>query len=82
VLVGCEAGFLNASRIKGTHGAMKTGMLAADAAFEAINSGRQFDVLTSYPETFKTSWLHEELHVARNFKPWMSKGLITGTLMG
>jgi electron-transferring-flavoprotein dehydrogenase len=81
VLVGCDAGFLNASRIKGSHGAMKTGMLAADAAFEAISNGRQCDELTSYPESFNTSWLHEELHVARNFKPWMGKGLITGTLM-
>ncbi len=81
VLIGCDAGFLNASRIKGSHAAMKTGMLAADAAFEALNNARQFDELNSYSEAFKKSWLHEELHVARNFKPWMSKGLVFGTLM-
>ncbi|MEB0135622.1 electron transfer flavoprotein-ubiquinone oxidoreductase [Actimicrobium sp. CCC2.4] len=81
VLIGCDAGFLNTSRIKGSHTAMKTGMLAADAAFEALGLGRQFDELTSYTTTFEQSWLHEELHVARNFKPWMSKGLLTGTLM-
>ncbi|EGF31798.1 Electron transfer flavoprotein-ubiquinone oxidoreductase [Oxalobacteraceae bacterium IMCC9480] len=81
VLIGCDAGFLNTSRIKGSHTAMKTGMLAADAAFEALGLGRQFDELTSYTTTFEQSWLHEELHVARNFKPWMSKGLLTGALM-
>jgi electron-transferring-flavoprotein dehydrogenase len=81
VLVGCDAGFLNASRIKGSHAAMKTGMLAADAAFEALGKGRRHDELTSYTQAFESSWLHEELHVARNFKPWMSKGLVTGTLM-
>ena len=81
VLIGCDAGFLNTSRIKGSHSAMKTGMLAADAAFEALGAGRQFDELVSYPAAFKQSWLHEELSVARNFKPWMSKGLYTGSIM-
>ena len=81
VLIGCDAGFLNTSRIKGSHTAMKTGMLAADAAFEALGLGRQFDELNSYPAAFEKSWLHEELHVARNFKPWMSKGLLTGSVM-
>jgi electron-transferring-flavoprotein dehydrogenase len=80
-LIGCDAGFLNASRIKGSHAAMKTGMLAAEAAFAALGAGRQFDELSAYPESFASSWLHEELHVARNFKPWMSKGLYLGTLM-
>jgi electron-transferring-flavoprotein dehydrogenase len=80
-LAGCEAGFLNASRIKGSHAAMKSGMLAAEAAFEALEKDRQHDVLSSYPEAFKQSWLHEELHKARNFKPWMSKGLLLGTAM-
>jgi electron-transferring-flavoprotein dehydrogenase len=80
-LVGCDAGFLNASRIKGSHAAMKTGMLAAEAAVEAIAAGRAQDELTAYPTAFEQSWLHEELHVARNFKPWMSKGLYLGTLM-
>jgi len=80
-LVGCEAGFLNASRIKGSHAAIKTGMLAAEAAFEALQGGRQSDELSAYPTAFKASWLHEELHRARNFKQWMSKGLYAGTLM-
>ena len=80
-LIGCDAGFLNASRIKGSHTAMKSGMLAADAAFDAIVSERAQDELTAYATSFEKSWLHEELHVARNFKPWMSKGLYTGALM-
>jgi electron-transferring-flavoprotein dehydrogenase len=80
-LIGCDAGFLNGSRIKGSHAAMKTGMLAADAAFEALSTDRQSDELTAYSAAFEQSWLHEELHKARNFKPWMSKGLVTGSLM-
>ena len=80
-LVGCDAGFLNASRIKGSHAAMKTGMLAAEAAFDAIVAGRGQDELHAYTSAFEHSWLHEELHVARNFKPAMSKGLYTGTLL-
>ncbi len=81
VLIGDDAGFLNASRIKGSHAAIKSGMLAADAAQAALKSGRKGDELTDYPASFEVSWLREELHVARNFKPWMSKGLYTGTLM-
>jgi electron-transferring-flavoprotein dehydrogenase len=80
-LIGCDAGFLNTSRIKGSHGAIKTGMLAAEAAFAALGENRQHDELASYPTAFEKSWLHEELHVARNFKPWMSKGLYLGTIM-
>jgi electron-transferring-flavoprotein dehydrogenase len=80
-LIGDNAGFLNVSRIKGSHAAIKSGMLAAEAAFAALKSNRAQDELTAYPEAFKTSWLHEELHKARNFKPAMSKGLYTGTLM-
>jgi electron-transferring-flavoprotein dehydrogenase len=80
-LIGCDAGFLNTSRIKGSHAAIKTGMLAADAAFAALGAGRHHDELLSYPVAFEQSWLHEELHVARNFKPWMSKGLVVGTIM-
>ncbi|CAB3764000.1 electron transfer flavoprotein-ubiquinone oxidoreductase [Paraburkholderia humisilvae] len=80
-LVGDDAGFLNASRIKGSHAAIKSGMLAAQAAFDALQAGRQGDELTAYPDAFKQSWLHGELHRARNFKQWMSKGLYLGTLM-
>lgn len=80
-LIGCEAGFLNASRIKGSHAAIKTGMMAAEAAFDAVASGRFADELSAYPAAFKKSWLHTELNKARNFKPWMAKGLYLGTLM-
>jgi electron-transferring-flavoprotein dehydrogenase len=80
-LVGDDAGFLNASRIKGSHAAIKTGMLAAEAAFDAVQAGRHSDELAAYPEAFRTSWLHNELYRARNFKQWMSKGLYRGTLM-
>ncbi len=81
VLVGDDAGFLNASRIKGSHCAIKSGMLAAEAAFDALAAGRSKDELVAYPEAFRQSWLFDELFRARNFKPWMSKGLYTGTLM-
>ncbi|MDR5845004.1 electron transfer flavoprotein-ubiquinone oxidoreductase [Caballeronia sp. LZ031] len=80
-LVGCNAGFLNASRIKGSHAAIKTGKMAAEAAFDAVQAGRQNDELTAYPEAFDTSWLKTELYRARNFKQWMSKGLYLGTMM-
>ena len=80
-LVGCEAGYLNASRIKGSHAAIKTGMLAAEAAFEAVTAGRQHDELSDYPAAFEKSWLHTELNKARNFKQWFKKGLTVGTVM-
>jgi len=80
-LVGCEAGYLNASRIKGSHAAIKTGMLAAEAAFEALQSGREHDELSAYPAAFENSWLYTELNKARNFKQWFKKGRTVGTLM-
>ncbi|MBI4985004.1 MAG: electron transfer flavoprotein-ubiquinone oxidoreductase [Rhodocyclales bacterium] len=80
-LIGDDAGFLVASRIKGSHAAIKTGMLAADAAAAAIAAGRAQDELTAYPEKFCSSWLYDELYQARNFKPWMAKGLYLGSLM-
>jgi len=73
-LIGCDAGFLNMSRIKGSHAAIKTGMLAAEAAFEALGAGRQNDELTAYTTKFEQSWLYEELHIARNVKPLLKKG--------
>ncbi|HEX6735783.1 MAG TPA: electron transfer flavoprotein-ubiquinone oxidoreductase [Azonexus sp.] len=81
VLVGDDAGFLNAARIKGSHCAIKSGALAAEACFAALVTGRQRDELAAYPEAFRHSWLYEELHAARNFKPWMAKGLKLGALM-
>jgi electron-transferring-flavoprotein dehydrogenase len=80
-LVGCDAGFLNSSRIKGSHAAIKTGMLAADAAYDAVAHGRQHDELTAYPDAFEKSWLHDELNKSRNFKQWFKKGRRVATLM-
>ncbi|BCN39019.1 dehydrogenase [Alicycliphilus denitrificans] len=80
-LVGCDAGYLNVSRIKGSHSAIKTGMLAAEAAYDAIQSGRQHDELTAYPKAFEDSWLYTELNKDRNFKNWFKYGLATATLM-
>ena len=76
MLIGDDAGFLNVPRIKGSHAALKTGMLAAEATYEALKSGREgHDEVTAYPEAYKTSWLHEELWKARNFKPAFRWGL-------
>ncbi|WP_211923287.1 electron transfer flavoprotein-ubiquinone oxidoreductase [Duganella radicis] len=80
-LIGCDAGFLNMSRIKGSHAAIKSGMLAAESVFAALGAGRQGDELATYPVAFEQSWLHEELHVARNVKPWLNKGLYLGSVM-
>jgi electron-transferring-flavoprotein dehydrogenase len=80
-LAGDDAGFLNASRIKGSHAAIKSGKMAAEAAFDAVQAGRQADELNAYPEAFDSSWLKTELYRARNFKQWMSKGLYLGTFM-
>ncbi|SEU04661.1 electron transfer flavoprotein-ubiquinone oxidoreductase [Stenotrophomonas indicatrix] len=80
-LVGCEAGYLNVSRIKGSHAAIKTGMLCADAAFDALVADRQHDELSAYPAAFETSWLHDELKLSKNFKQWFKKGQTVATLM-
>lgn len=80
-LVGCNAGYLNAARIKGSHAAIKSGMLCAEAAFEAVQAGRSSDELTAYPAAFEKSWLYEELDASRNFKSWFKKGNTVGALM-
>jgi len=80
-LIGCDAGFLNAPRIKGSHAAIKSGMLAAEAVSEALAAGRNGDELAAYQAAFESSWLHEELHRARNFKPYLDKGLKTGAVL-
>ena len=80
-LIGCEAGYLNASRIKGSHAAIKTGMLCAQAAFDALAAGRQHDELSAYPRAFEQSWLAAELKQSKNFKQWFKKGRTTATLM-
>ncbi len=80
-LIGCDAGFLNASRIKGSHAAIKSGMMAADAAFDALVAERSADELQAYATAFEQSWLHDELNRARNFKQWFKKGRTTGIVM-
>jgi electron-transferring-flavoprotein dehydrogenase len=80
-LIGDDAGFLNSSRIKGSHAAIKSGMLAAEAVAEALGAGRHGDKLTAYGEKFRASWLFDELYKARNFKPLMAKGLWFGSLL-
>ncbi|RLJ65137.1 electron transfer flavoprotein-ubiquinone oxidoreductase [Sulfurisoma sediminicola] len=80
-LIGDDAGFLVASRIKGSHAAIKSGSLAAEAAHAALAAGRSRDELAAYPERFRNSWLYDELRAARNFKPWMAKGLVLGSAM-
>jgi electron-transferring-flavoprotein dehydrogenase len=80
-LLGDNAGFLNAARIKGSHAAIKSGMLAAEAAYAALMAGRAGDEVNEYPDAFRNSWLHAELHKTRNFKPYMKKGLWLGSLL-
>jgi electron-transferring-flavoprotein dehydrogenase len=78
-LIGCSAGFVNLPRIKGSHNAMKTGMLAAEAAFEALRAGRGGDLLTGYEAAYEASWVYQDLKMVRNAKPLWSR---FGTLMG
>jgi electron-transferring-flavoprotein dehydrogenase len=81
-LVGCDAGTLNAARIKGSHAAIKSGMLCAEAICDAVfKHDRRHDELKSYPEAFERSWLFDELNQARNFKQWFKKGNWVGMLM-
>ena len=81
-LVGCAAGFLNVPRIKGSHNAMKTGMLAAEAAFAALGAGRAHDALDAYDASWKTSWVYEDLWKVRNVKPGLKWGMWAGTIHG
>ena len=81
-LIGCTAGFLNVPRIKGSNTAMKSGMMAAEAAAEAIMSQRKNDELASYPAAYEASWVYKELRMVRNFEPLVSKfGGTLGTLL-
>ena len=80
-LVGCDAGYMNAARIKGSHAAIKSGMLVAEAAFEALAAGRSSDELSAYPKAFESSWLNAELQQTRNFKLWFKKSPLMGKLM-
>jgi electron-transferring-flavoprotein dehydrogenase len=78
-LIGCSAGFVNVPRIKGSHNAMKTGMMAADAAYDAVMAGRSGDVLDAYQAAYEGSWVAKELKLVRNAKPYLSK---FGTTLG
>jgi electron-transferring-flavoprotein dehydrogenase len=80
-LVGCNAGYMNAARIKGSHAALKSGMLCAEALAEALAAGRERDELTAYPDLFEKSWLNEELQRTRNWKLWFKKSPLLGQLM-
>ena len=80
-LIGCEAGTLNVPKIKGTHTAMKSGMLAADAAFEALADTTATPVLSGFTAAFRESWAYKELVRARNFRPAFKFGLMMGTLL-
>jgi electron-transferring-flavoprotein dehydrogenase len=81
-LIGCSAGFVNVPRIKGSHTAMKSGMLAAEAAFAAIAAGRSADTLSDYDSALRTSWVAKELKLVRNVEPLVAKwGGTIGTLL-
>ena len=82
-LIGCSAGFVNVPRIKGSHNAIKTGMLAAEAAFAAIGQERAGDELVEYQQAYEASWVYQDLKKVRNVKPlWTKLGLIGGLAMG
>jgi electron-transferring-flavoprotein dehydrogenase len=82
-LIGCSAGFVNVPRIKGTHNAIKSGMLAAESAFHAIRSGRQRDELFEYEQAYRRSAVHKDLARVRNAKPLLSRfGTVLGGFLG
>jgi electron-transferring-flavoprotein dehydrogenase len=81
-LIGCAAGFVNLPRIKGSHNAMKTAMLAAEAAFAALGEQRAHDELHGYETSWRTSWVYEDLYKVRNVKPGLRWGTLAGTLHG
>jgi electron-transferring-flavoprotein dehydrogenase len=83
VLIGCSAGFVNVPRIKGSHNAMKSGMLAAEAAFDALSNGRQRDALIAYDESYVGSSIYNDLKRVRNAKPLLSRlGTFWGGVVG
>jgi electron-transferring-flavoprotein dehydrogenase len=82
VLIGCSAGFVNVPRIKGTHTAMKSGMLAAEAAFAAVAAERSADALQDYDDALHASWVAKELKMVRNVEPLVAKwGGTIGTVL-
>ena len=82
-LIGCSAGMVNVPRIKGSHNAMKSGMLAAEAVFDALKAGAPAPLLSAYPAALKASWVWQDLHAVRNIKPLLSRfGTWVGTALG
>ncbi len=82
-LIGCAAGFVNVPRIKGSHNAMKTGMLAAESVVDALESDRSHDVLEKFENAYRRSWVFRDLHSARNVKPlWKRHGTLGGSALG
>jgi len=82
-LIGCAAGFVNVPRIKGSHNAIKSGMLAAESAFEALVAGKTGgDELIAYPVKLKASWVWKDLDKVRNVKPALRWGAVLGTIYG
>ncbi|MBG1233105.1 4Fe-4S dicluster domain-containing protein [Aestuariivirga litoralis] len=83
VLIGCSAGFVNVPRIKGSHNAMKTGMMAAEAAVAALQAGREADELVAYQGAYENSWVYQDLKKVKNVKPmWSKLGLVFGMGLG
>jgi electron-transferring-flavoprotein dehydrogenase len=78
LLVGCTAGFLNVPKIKGSHTAMKSGMVAAEAVFDALKDGGDGGEVTAYPQRLRQSWLWDELYRVRNVRPGFHRGLWAG----
>ncbi|MEO6609517.1 MAG: NAD(P)/FAD-dependent oxidoreductase, partial [Aestuariivirga sp.] len=82
-LIGCSAGFVNVPRIKGSHNAMKTGMLAAEQIVKALSEGRSGDTLNEYQTAYENSWVYEDLKKVKNVKPmWSKLGLLGGAVLG
>ncbi|TDI60791.1 MAG: electron transfer flavoprotein-ubiquinone oxidoreductase [Alphaproteobacteria bacterium] len=82
LLIGCAAGFMNLPKIKGSHNAMKTGMMAAESAFAALQGGSEGkDALTSYTTAYENSWVYKDLKAVRNAKPAFAWGLLQGVMM-
>ena len=81
VMIGCDAGFMNGAKIKGTHTAMKTGIIAAETYIQSIENETQSDEIDTFEDHLKQSWVFDELHRARNFSPFQKKfGLLLGSI--
>ena len=79
LLIGCDAGTLNMPKIKGSHTALKSGIIAAETIHEKVT--KNLNDLSTYETNFKNSWVYKELYTARNVKPFMSFGLLIGIIL-